>query len=639
MAIKSVKKSWGSDNRNINYVGRDFSAFRKNLIEYTKTYFPDTYSDFNESSPGMVFIEQASAVGDVLSYYQDTQLKESLLAYATEKKNILALAQSVGYKPKVTTPAVTTLTIYQLVPSVYNSNGNTGTNYEPDSNFYLRIKPGLQITSKENSSIVFRTVDTIDFSKDVDREIQIYQTEAITGAPELYLVTKRVQAISARVVETTFSVSSNELDYPSVTLSDTNIIGIESVVETSTNTEWFEVPYLAQETIFTEIANTDYNSELSQYSETVPYILELRKVPNRFCVRVNTDNTIDLQFGNGNSGQFDETVLPNSKNVGLGLASSIQRLNSSIDPSNFLTTKTLGSSPAGKSFTIKYLVGGGVESNVNSSTLTSISNIEFDEDLLAITDLTLYNTIKESVAVENLEAATGGRGAESVEEIRQNALAAIGAQNRAVTRQDYIVRALSMPERYGSVGKVYVAPDVELDSNKKNSETITNNPFAINMYVLGFDNNKKLTTLNQAVKQNLKTYLSEYRILTDAVNILDGFIVNIGVNFEVTVYSGYNKSEVLSECLLQMKDYFDIDNFTFNKPINISELELLLANVEGVMSVPKVEIVNLCAGAGNYSPNTYDITTATSDKMVYPSLDPCVFEVKYPNTDIKGKVI
>jgi hypothetical protein len=441
------------------------------------------------------------------------------------------------------------------------------------------------------------------------------------------------------VVESTFSVSVNETDYPSVTLSDTNIIGIESIVETSTNTEWFEVPYLAQETIFTEVANVDYNSELSQYSETVPYILELRKVPNRFCVRVNTDNTIDLQFGNGNSGQFDETILPNSKNVGLGLASSIQRLNSSIDPSNFLTTKTLGSSPAGKSFTIRYLVGGGVESNVNSSTLTSLSNIEFDEDLLAITDLTLYNTIKESVAVENLEAATGGRGVESVEEIRQNALAVIGAQNRAVTRQDYIVRALSMPERYGSVAKVYVAPDVELDSNKKNSETITNNPFAINMYVLGFDNNKKLTTLNQAVKQNLKTYLSEYRILTDAVNILDGFIVNIGVNFEVTVYSGYNKSEVLSECLLQMKDYFDIDNFTFNKPINISELELLLVNVEGVMSVPKVEIVNLCAGAGNYSSNTYDITTATLDKMVYPSLDPCVFEVKYPNTDIKGKVI
>lgn len=639
MAIKSVKKSWGNSNRTINYIGKDFSAFRQNLIEFTKTYFPDTYSDFSESSPGMVFIEQAAAVGDVLSYYQDTQLKESLLAYATEKKNILALAQAVGYKPKISTPAVTSITVYQLVPSVYNASGNTGTNYEPDANYYLRINAGMQIRSKENSNVTFRTTDVVDFSKDTDREISVYQVEAVTGAPELYLVTKKVQAISATVVETTISVPSTDTDYPSVTISDEKIIGIESLVETATNTEWFEVPYLAQETIFTEVANVDYNSELSQYSDSVPYILEVQKVPNRFCVKVNTDNSIDLQFGNGNSSQYDETVLPNTKNLGLGLASSIERLNSSIDPSNFLKTKTLGTSPAGKTFTLRYLVGGGVDSNVNASSLTSISNIEFDEDLLSVNNLSLYNTIKQSVAVENLEAATGGRGAESVEEIRQNALAAFGSQNRAVTRQDYIVRALSMPERYGSVAKVYVAPDVELDSNQNNTEMITNNPFAINMYLLGFDSNKKLTTLNQAVKQNLKTYLSEYRILTDAVNMLDGFIVNIGVNFEVTVYSGYNKSEVLSQCLLQLRDYFDIDNWTFNKPINISDLELLLANVEGVMSVPKVEIVNLCAGAGNYSSNTYDISTATVGKIVYPSLDPCIFEVKYPNTDIKGRVI
>lgn len=639
MAIKSVKKSWGNNNRTINYIGRDFSAFRQNLIDYTKTYFPDTYSDFSESSPGMVFIEQAAAVGDVLSYYQDTQLKESLLAYATEKKNILALAQSVGYKPKISTPAVTTITVYQLVPSVYNVNGNTGTNYEPDVNYYLRINAGMQVRSKENSNVVFRTVDVVDFSKDTDREISVYQVESVTGAPELYLVTKKVQAISATVVETTVSVPSTENDYPFITINDEKIIGIESLVETNTNTKWYEVPYLAQESLFTEIPNTDYNSELSQYSDSVPYILEVQKVPNRFCVKVNSDNSIDLQFGNGNSTQYDETILPNTKNVGLGLASSIERLNSGLDPSNFLKTKTLGTSPAGKTFTLKYLVGGGVESNVNASTLTIISNIEFDEDLLSVTNTSLYTTIKESVAVENLESATGGRGAESVEEIRQNALAMFGSQNRAVTRQDYIVRALSMPERYGSIAKVYVAPDTELDSNKDNNKFITNNPFAINMYVLSYDNNKKLTTLNQAVKQNLKTYLSEYRLLTDAVNILNGFIVNIGVNFEITVYSGYNKSEVLSQCLLQLREYFDIDNWTFNKPINISDIELLLANVEGVMSVPKVEIVNLCSGEGNYSSNTYDISTATMDKIVYPSLDPCVFEVKYPNKDIKGKVI
>ena len=254
-----------------------------------------------------------------------------------------------------------------------------------------------------------------------------------------------------------------------------------------------------------------------------------------------------------------------------------------------------------------------------------------------------------------------------------------GSQNRAVTKQDYVVRAVSMPERYGSVAKVYVSQDGEIDNNspasilsnpdtlaeftnlvdsmkgmnkadiqkeltkflvnKKSSLNEVNNPFAINMYVLGYDGNKKLTNLNQAVKQNLKTYLGEYRMLTDAVNIIDGFIVNIGVDFEIICYSNYNKREVLANCLKDLQDYFEIDNWTFNKPINISEIELILANIEGVMSVPYVKINNLCRGAGNYSANDYNIEEATKGKIVYPSLDPCVFEVKYPNKDIKGRAL
>jgi hypothetical protein len=254
-----------------------------------------------------------------------------------------------------------------------------------------------------------------------------------------------------------------------------------------------------------------------------------------------------------------------------------------------------------------------------------------------------------------------------------------GSQNRAVTRQDYIVRALSMPEKYGSIAKVYVSPDGEIDNNspasilsspkniaefvgvveglqgkskteiqkelvkylsqKKSNVAETNNPFAINMYVLGYDSNKKLTQLNQAVKQNLKTYLGEYRLMTDAVNIIDGFIVNIGIDFEIVAYQNYNKREVLANCLTKIQEYFEIDKWTFNKTINISEIELILANVDGVMSVPMVKVTNLCGGDGNYSPNKYNIDEAIKGKIIYPSLDPCVFEVKYPNKDIKGRAI
>ena len=670
MAINSNKKTFGTA-KNINYVGKDFDTLRQNLIEYSKTYFPNTYADFNESSPGMVFIEMASYIGDVLSFYQDSQLKESLLAYATERKNVIALAQAMGYKPKVTTPAVTTLTVYQLVP-----RKGLGVNNIPDDRFYLRVKEGMEVTSNTNSNIIFRTTDVVDFSLSGSREIDVYSRDT-NGEPLQYLITKKIQAISAQQVETNVTISTT--DYPSITLSDTNIIQIVSVTDGSQN-KYYQVPYLAQESIFVEQPNTTINGDTSNSVQNVPYILEVQKIPYRFAIKTNTDNTIDIQFGNGNSSMPDEKILPNTKNVGLGLSNSVNRLNEGIDPSNFLKTNTFGIAPSGQ-LTIKYLVGGGVESNINTGDLTTIRRIEYDEDLISFSgdDLITYQTYKTSVAVENLEPASGGRGSESIEEIRQNALATFGSQNRAVTRQDYIVRALSMPERYGSVAKVYVSPDGEIDNNspssilanpqniteftnlvdslqgstkqdiqkelvkyltqKKTAVNEINNPFAINMYVLGFDENKNLTNLNNAVKENLKTYLGEYRMITDAVNIMNGFVVNIGCDFEIICYSNYNKREIITNCLNELQNYFNVDNWTFNKPINISELELILANVEGVMSVPSIKISNLCGGDGNYSPNRYNIEQATKGKIVYPSLDPCIFEVKYPNKDIKGRAL
>jgi hypothetical protein len=667
MAIKPLNNIGG---KNLSYVGKDFETLKQNLVDFTKTYFPNSYSDFSEASPGTIFIDQAAAIGDMLSFYQDVQLKESMLAHATEKKNIVSIAQSMGYKPKVTSPAVCEVTIYQLVP-----DDGTGI---PDDRYFLRIKDGMEIESTSNSSIIFRTTDAVDFTISASREVEVYE-RLNTGVPSKYLISKKVKAISAQEVSTTITMGS-DTDYPSITLSDSNIIQIISVIDDDNNT-YYEVPYLAQESVFVEKPNTQYNSDQYLQSGEVPYILEVQKVPRRFSVKVNSDNTIDLQFGSGDTNLSDESILPNTKNVGLGLGNSIQRLNQGIDPSNFLKTNTFGIAPAGRTLTIKYLVGGGVTSNINQNDLTKIRKIEFDDDLLSIPTelLASYNDTKSSIAVENLIAATGGRGSESIEEIRQNALATFGSQNRAVTRQDYIVRALSMPERYGSVAKVYVSPDGEIDNNspasilanpkniteftnlvdsikglpkqdiqkelvkyltqKKTNIAEVNNPFAINMYILGYDENKKLTNLNTAVKENLKTYLGEYRMITDAVNMINGFIVNIGVDFEIICYSNYNKREVVTQCLTELQSYFDIDNWTFNKPINISEIELILANIEGVMSVPSVKISNLCGGDGNYSTNRYNIDEATKGKIVYPSLDPCIFEVKYPNKDIKGRAI
>jgi hypothetical protein len=677
MAIQTTNKNFKNKGKDINYLGKDYAAFRNNLIQYAKNYFPKTYNDFSEASPGTMFIEMASYIGDVLSYYVDDTLKESLMPYAEDKNNVLALAQFLGYKPKVSFPAVTTISVYQLVPSI-----GSGINNRPDSTYYLRIKEGMLIRSSGTAQTIFRTTDLVDFADETDREITVYQRDITTGEASFYLVKKLVQAISGTVVESTFEFGDYQ-PFQTIELQETNVVQIIDVRDSNGN-KYYEVPYLAQEMVFIDYPNTEVNdSELAQFRTTVPYLLKTIKTARRFTTVINQDNSTTIQFGAGDSSASDELLIPNLKNVGLGLPNSINRLEESFDPTNFLKTKTYGTSPSNTTITVKYLVGGGVESNVAKGTLTSIEQVEYDNDTTIFTaaQLSVYNSILNSVAVDNEIPATGGRGGETVEEIRQNALANFGSQNRAVTSKDYQVRALSMPAKFGGIAKAYATADGTLDNNspssilaspkalqeftdlvmgfvdkpdsqeptrksvqdeiqkyligKTSNENEKNNPFAINLYLLGLDSNGKLTTLNRAVKENLKTYLNEYRILTDGINISDGFIINIGLEFEIICYSNYNKSEVVAKCITELKDYFQIDNWAFNQTINLSEVELLIANVEGVSSVPMMKITNKCSG--QYSPNSYNIEAATKDKIVYPSLDPSVFEIKFPDADIKGR--
>lgn len=608
--------------RDIKYLNKDFAQFRANLIEYAKTYFPQTYSDFNESSPGMLFIEMASYLGDVLSYYIDDSLKESMMLYAEDRENVIALANYLGYKSKVTTPALVNLAVYHLVPAVGVNENN-----QPDSRYYLRVKEGMLVESTSTGTM-FRTSELLDFADPTDREISVHEKDSISGEPTFYLVKKYVKAISGtlKTLEQNFTTAEQ---YAKINLPDTNVIDVYDVRDSNGN-KWYEVPYLAQEMVYVDYPINEYtDTDLQPYQEDVSSVLKLLKTSRRFVTQVNADNTTTLVFGGGNQSSGDETLIPNFKNVGLGLPSSIDRLGASFDPANFLKTRTYGQAPSSTTLTVSYIVGGGVEANVPTGDLVQIQRIEFDEDdtYYANEELPLVRQIKASVAAENEEPATGGRGAETVEEIRENALANFASQNRAVTAKDYQVRCLAMSPRFGGVAKAFCRPYGKEDDRS----------FAMNLYILGYDSNKNLATLNQAVKENLKTYLNEHRLLTDGVNMLDGFIINIGVDFEIRVYNGYNKREVLVTAIQAVQDYFNIDNWTFNMPINISELEITIANVEGVQSVPSLKIENKCLG--NYSIHSYNIQEATRGKMVYPSLDPSCFEVKFPDRDIKGRVV
>jgi hypothetical protein len=349
----------------------------------------------------------------------------------------------------------------------------------------------------------------------------------------------------------------------------------------------------------------------------------------------------------GVSANADEELLPNPDNVGSALYNANGNLNQGLDPSNFLYSKTYGIAPANQELTVTYRVGLGVIDNVIAGDLNQVAEVEIETTGIGL-DSALFNEIKQSIAVINERPAVGGKFEEEIEEVRENAKAYFSAQNRNVTREDYLVRAYALPPQFGSIAKAFVAPDFQiktpLDDGPLTNESVLN-PLAINFYCLGYDANKKLTVLNPATKQNLRNYLSYYRILTDAINIKDGYIVNVGIDFEIVVKPNFNSNDVLLKCIQKIKDYFTINKRSINQPILLSDIYVMLDEVDGVQSVVRpdkdglggLQVINKYGGS--YSNKRYDIVTATRKGVVYPPKDPSIFEIKFPEQDIRGKVV
>jgi|694.fasta_scaffold45532_6 hypothetical protein len=656
-----IQKSFNSSRREIKYLNRDFSSFKSSLIEYSKTYFPRTYKDFSEASPGMMFIEMASYIGDVLSYYTDYQFKESLMPYAEERKNVLALANYLGYKTKPTKSATTNIDLYQLIPSTKDSNNN----YIPDNNYALKIREYMEVSNE--SGVSFITTDPVDFSLDSKfspREVTVYSRDNY-GVPQFFLLKKSVKVIAGKITTKSFTVGTS-VPFYKISLSELNVIDIIDVRD-SDNNKWYEVDYLAQDLVFTETENTDFtNNAYVQYSSEVPKLIKSFKTSRKFVVNVTANNVTYLEFGAGTDATSDEVIYPNSELVGIGLT-NISNLNLNYDTSKLLNSETFGQAPSNTVLTVQYLVGGGILSNSPSDTIKNISSVTYLNDTTGLTPSqnSLLTTVKNSLRISNPNPAVGGQNEESVEEIRQNALANFGSQNRTVTVDDYVSRIYSIPPRFGSIAKVMVIPNSDLSIstnqtilngfvNNENQTSLINNslennyrkvnfdvsnPFSLNLYVLSYNSNKNLTQINEALVYNIRQYLQKYKIISDSVNIIDGYIINVGVDFKILVYNNFNKKEVLDQCLQKAKDFFNIDKWYFNQPININQLELELAKVEGVQSVAEIKFKNLTQNDGNYSPHEYNLSEATHNKIIYPSLDPSVFEVKYPDNDIRGAVI
>jgi len=620
-----TKVSNKSQDKDVNYLNKDYNSFKNQLLEFAQIYYPNTFNDFSEASPGMMFIEMAAYVGDVLSFYTDTQLQESFITVAKERENINNLAYAMGYKPKATTAASVTLDVFQLLPSV-------GDNYVPDYNYCLQIGENSIFQSSEGPN--FMTQDKIDFrvSGSMDpTTLSIYNYDSDNN-PQYYLLKKSTQAISATRKDQSFEIAGPQ-QFLTLELFDNNVLSIESITDADGN-EYKEVDYLAQDTIFEEVENTGANDpDLYQYNKQTPYLLKVKKVPRRFTTRFKDNNRLEIQFGGGISDQADVEIIPNPDNIGLGIKDGRNKLDVAYDPSNFLYTKAYGQVPANTTLTVKYLVGGGIASNVATGTINQIGSLNLTNN--ANLNVGLLNFVKESVAVNNPEKASGGSGGDTIEETRLNAIASFASQKRAVTKEDYMIRTLSLPSMFGRISKAYITQDDQLSPLTSEPGRIPN-PLALNLYTLGYDKNKKLTTLNAATKQNLITYLEQFRMLTDSINIKNAFVINFSVDFEITTFTNYNNEEVLLNCISELQNYFEIDKWQINQPIIKSEIMNLLGSVQGVQTVEKVTVLN--KNGNPYSVYRYDFESATKKEVIYPSLDPSIFELKFPNQDIKGRV-
>jgi hypothetical protein len=599
--------------KDIKYLNKDFLDFKSGLVEFAKNYFPDSYNDFSETSPGMMLIELASYVGDVMSFYQDVQLQETFLPYSKNESTLYDLSYLTGYRPKVTSVSETEVEIRQTVDAVAS-----GSTYIPRWNQAASISENAQLVANTDKELSFITTRAVNFrlSSSFDPTQVLLSEVDGGGIPISFVIIKKVPVYSGEILTQTFTVGTVE-KFLTLELDNVNIVNILDINDSNGN-KWYEVPYLGLDEIYVDTVNTGQDRSLS------PNVLQTITSPYRFVSRVKSPTILEIQFGSGVAGTSDSGLIPDYRFVGEGTNSKISRIDTLYNPLNFLGNKAYGLAPNNTTITVRYVVGGGVLSNVDANTITRIKSA-------TITTTGNDSSKLSTITVINPKPAIGGRDKDSVVELKQNIRQSFSEQLRAVTKQDYVVRALSMPAKYGNIAKAFVTQEnIHRGVQRENS-------LAMDMYILCYNNNKHLVTASDTVRNNIKTYMSKYMMATDSLNILDAFVVNIGVLYDIVTRPGYSSRDVLDRCNRQLLSYFDTSNWNIGQSVSTSSIYTLLDKVEGVQTVQNIKFENKVGGT--YSEYEYDMLGATKDGVLYPSYDPMIFEVKFPQIDIKGRVI
>lgn len=597
----------------VKYVNKDFESFKRDLMRYAQAHFSGSFRDYNEVSPGMTILELQAYVADVLSFYMDQQFLEIKQETARQIDNVEAFAKMRGYKPKGKRAARVPVQFVIEVPAS-STAGKPG----PDVSLVQRMLAGSQVLGTNGTT--FETIDDVDFSQFTAGDVQPSQYDN-NGHATFYAVRATVDCIGAKTVTEVLTTPDAFVPYLKLQLGQSDVVEVLDVKDQAGNS-WYEVDWLAQSVVYDQIVNT--GSDLS----LVPYVLRWRSAPRRFVVdRRLSDATTFLQFGNGQGTQYNDELIPSIANMALPIPGRKTFANFAIDPQNFLKTSTLGLSPYGQKLLARYRVGGGTETNVDAFSINKLGTVFWDA-IPASMDQAKALSIRSTLECVNLVPSEGGGPAESIDEIKTNAGSYFAAQQRAVTKDDYLAHVFSMPERFGRIEKAYIKPS-------------DFNAYAVDLHVLSLDSQGLLQPPTITLQQNIKTYFAKLRMVTEGINVLPAYVIDVGVNFGIVVSPQFNRTEVLTNCMNVIKVYLDVGSMQIGEPLVLSDMKSQMQSVLGVISVYKFDVssffgTNPDTGLVYRSDTSFDVAANTKHGIVYAPPD-SVFQVHYPDRDIVGE--
>jgi len=601
--------------KKIDYNARNFADVRRQLIEFIQKYYPETFSDFNDASVGMMLLELNAAVGDMLSFHTDRMFNETQINYAQERSSVLELARTFGLNIPGKRPSIT---IVDWTVTNIPVNGDTF-----DVSYAPKILKGSQASG---AGKVFELLEDCDFSSPfttggIPNRLIIPNIDG-TGTIQNYSLTKR--EIMVNGITKTFKKVLTQSDYKpflEIVLPEDNVLSIENIItKEGTNfinqpTEeeyadfdlnWYEVPALAQSQVYV----VDDNAVSDREGVVVG---KWKNSPQRFIKEYTDNGFCKIIFG---AGDQDVSEL----NEFVGCRGQIDRIGKTVN------NLSLGEIPqTDNTLYVRYRVGGGEDTNIGPNTITSLGTIT---PIINGDDPNINRIIGQSISVNNPIPALGGKEQPSVDEIRNLVRYNFSAQNRCVTIKDYQSRVPLMPGEFG----VPFRTGVYEERNK------------VNVSILALDENSKLTTQStSALKQNIAEYLADFRMINDYVTIKNGRVLNLAFEIDVFAEKAVPKGQVISGVIKQVTDYMDINKWDMGDNIYISQLVENINNVGGVLNVTDLRIFNKVNENGKYSLNEVaqpyiDDETRQIDLLGRYTLfgEPnAMFEVKYPNKDIK----